>query len=174
MNGKIILSLAVSLDGYIASEDGTFDWIVGDGDNTLDTETKTDFNEFLENIDIVVMGGECYRQGFSKDYPNKTVYVATSKIEEDRDNIKFISGDIVEVLTKAKEKGEKIFLFGGGRTIAPFIQADVIDEYMVGIIPTILGSGRKLFLENNPAIPLHLDRYTVADGAMVMYYSKRK
>ena len=35
MNGKIILNLAVSLDGYIANKDGGYDWIVGDGENIL-------------------------------------------------------------------------------------------------------------------------------------------
>ena len=38
MNGKIILNLAVSLDGYIADKDGGYDWIVGDGNSTLNTE----------------------------------------------------------------------------------------------------------------------------------------
>ncbi|MBM6861247.1 dihydrofolate reductase family protein, partial [Clostridium saudiense] len=31
MSRKIVLNLAISLDGYIASEDGSFEWIVGDG-----------------------------------------------------------------------------------------------------------------------------------------------
>lgn len=56
MKRKIILNLAISLDGYIASEDGGYDWIVGHGDNTLNTENKFDFDKFLEGIDIVVMG----------------------------------------------------------------------------------------------------------------------
>ncbi|MEG2786621.1 MAG: dihydrofolate reductase family protein, partial [Romboutsia sp.] len=43
MDRKIILNLAISIDGYIASEDGSFDWIVGDGDDTLNTDKKWDF-----------------------------------------------------------------------------------------------------------------------------------
>ncbi len=173
MSGKIILSLAVSLDGYIASDDGSFDWIVGDGDNTLNTKETHDFPKFLEGIDIVVMGGDCYRQGFAKDYPSKIVYIATTQEETNRDNLRFVKDDIVSLLQKEKEKGKNVFLFGGGKTIDPFIKANAIDQYDVAIIPTILGSGRKLFLENNPQIPLHLDRYTVTDGTIVMTYSKR-
>lgn len=56
MSKKIILNLAISIDGYIASEDGGFEWIVGDGDKSLDTEKKWDFNGFLDTIDVVVMG----------------------------------------------------------------------------------------------------------------------
>ncbi len=163
----------MSLDGYIASEDGGFDWIVGDGDSKLNTKETNDFAKFLEGVDIVVMGGDCYRQGFSKDYSTKTVYVATSQQEQDHDNLRFISGDIVSILEKEKAEGKNIFLFGGGRMIDPFIKADAIDEYVVGIIPTILGSGRKLFLENNPNILLHFDSYNITDGVMVMTYSKR-
>ncbi|MEF9992595.1 MAG: dihydrofolate reductase, partial [Peptostreptococcaceae bacterium] len=54
MSRKIILNLAISIDGYIASEDGGFDWIVGDGDVILDTHNKWDFGKFLDDIDIVV------------------------------------------------------------------------------------------------------------------------
>ena len=78
MNGKIILNLAISLDGYIADEDGGFDWIVGDGSPTLNTENKIDFPKFLEDIDVVVMGRNCYDQNFHKDYKDKDVYIATS------------------------------------------------------------------------------------------------
>lgn len=79
MNGKIILNLAISLDGYIADENGGFDWIVGDGNNTLNTKNKWDYSEFLGDIDIVVMGKNCYDQGFHNDYKDKEVYIATSK-----------------------------------------------------------------------------------------------
>ena len=71
MNGKIILNLAISLDGYIADENGGFDWIIGDGNNTLNTDEKWDYDKFLEDIDVVVMGKNCYDQGFHKDFVEK-------------------------------------------------------------------------------------------------------
>lgn len=174
MSRKIILNLAISLDGYIASEDGGFDWIVGDGDNTLDTEKKWDYANFLEDIDIVVMGKNCYDQNFHNDFKDKKVYVATSKPIENHENIHFISGDIVNIILDEREKeGKDIFLFGGGVLVDSFIKADVIDEFIVGIIPIILGKGRPLFLENNPNINLHLDEYIVNEGIVIMKYSKR-
>lgn len=48
MKSKIILNLAMSIDGYIASETGGYDWIVGDGNNALNTEKKIDSKDFLE------------------------------------------------------------------------------------------------------------------------------
>lgn len=46
MNRKIVLNLAISLDGYIASEDGGYDWIVGDGSDKLDTKDKKEDRYF--------------------------------------------------------------------------------------------------------------------------------
>ncbi|MGL5616475.1 MAG: dihydrofolate reductase family protein [Sarcina sp.] len=174
MNGKIILNLAISLDGYIADEDGGFEWIVGDGNDTLDTEEKWDYPEFLETIDVVVMGKNCYDQEFHKDFKDKPVYIATSKELTDYENYHFINGDIVNIINDLKKQGKNIFLFGGGYLIDPFIKAEVIDEYVIGIIPAILGKGRKLFLDNNPKIDLELNYYSVENGIVVMKYSKRE
>ncbi len=174
MSRKIILNLAMSIDGYIASEDGGFDWIVGDGDDKLDTKNKWDFNEFLKNIDIVVMGKKCYDQNFHKDFKDKKVYVATSCSLKNHDNVYFINDDIVKTIeAERKNEGKDIFLFGGGVLIDSFLKADIIDEYIIGIIPTVLGEGRPLFLGNNPKIDLHLDEYFTESGIVILRYSKR-
>ena len=174
MTGKIILNLAVSLDGYIADLDGGYDWIVGDGNSTLNTENKWSHDKFLENIDVVVMGKKCFDQDMHKEYQDKEVYIATSKEIEDFENYHFINGDIVKEIEKLKNKGKNIYLFGGGILIDSFVKADVIDEYVIGIIPTILGKGIKLFYDNNTKIDLKLEYYAVEDGIVIMKYSKRK
>ncbi|WP_297520345.1 dihydrofolate reductase family protein [uncultured Clostridium sp.] len=174
MERKIVLNLAMSLDGYIADENGGFDWLVGDGSSEVDTLEKWDFKGFTDSVDVVVMGRQCYEQGMANDYADKIVYVATSKDLKDHDNIKFMSGDIVSVILDEKKKeGKDIFLFGGGVVIDPFIKADVIDEYIIGYVPTILGSGRKLFLDNNPKIDLKLTETLVNDGIIISRYEKR-
>ncbi len=71
MKRKIILNLAMSIDGYIASKDGGFDWIVGDGDEKLDTRDKWDYDKFLNDVDTVVMGKNCYDQSFHNDFADK-------------------------------------------------------------------------------------------------------
>ncbi|MGB3367171.1 MAG: dihydrofolate reductase family protein, partial [Acidaminobacteraceae bacterium] len=67
-----------------------------------------------------------------------------------------------------------IWLYGGGVVIDAFVKADIIDEYIVGIIPTVLGSGRKLFLEGNPTIKLHLKESIIDSGIVILTYTKRK
>ena len=173
MDGKIILNLAVSLDGYIADNHGGYEWIVGDGNSTLETENKWCHNKFLEDIDVVVMGKKCFDQGMHKDFSDKEVYIATSNKLEDFENYHFINDDIVEEIEKLKNKGKNIYLFGGGILIDSFIKANVIDEYIIGVIPTILGKGIKLFHEANTKIELNLEYYAVEDGIVIMKYSKR-
>lgn len=173
MSGKIILNLAISLDGYIADENGGYGWIIGDGNSTLNTENKWDYNKFLDGIDVVVMGRNCYDQNMHKDFQGKEIYIASSEKIDDYKNYHFISGNICESISKLKNEGKSIFLFGGGILVDNFVKDDIIDEYVIGIIPTILGKGRKLFFENNPKIDLTLEYYSVEDGVIVMKYSKR-
>lgn len=163
----------MSLDGYIADENGDYDWIVGDGNHNLDTENKWDYRKFLQNIDIVVMGKNCYNQEFYKDFSDKTVLVATSKIMEDNDCITFIKGDICAYVLDEKAKdGKDIFLFGGGVLCDAFIKSDYIDEYIIGIIPVILGKGIPLFLGNNPKIKLQLKEQYMEEGIVVLHYTR--
>ncbi len=173
-SGKIILNLAMSIDGFISDDSGGFEWIKGQGDKGVDTEEKFDFADFLSGIDIVVMGKNCYDQGFANDYSNKTVCVVTSKDLPDTDSVKHVKpNDVVHYIKKQKSLGKSVFLFGGGVTIDPFIKANAIDEYIVGVIPVLLGRGRRLFFENNPTIKLSLKQYTVDDGVIILKYTKR-
>jgi len=56
MGGKVLLNIAMSLDGYIATEKGDFDWIHGQGDNILNTANTFEFQDLLKSIKVVAMG----------------------------------------------------------------------------------------------------------------------
>lgn len=175
---KIILNLAISLDGYICGSDGAIDWIVGDGDKKGDTDTQFDFSAFLNSIDTIVMGKKGYEDapdGSLDAYLSHKIYVASNEeLENAGDNIEIINGDVVSQIESVREQlGKDIWIYGGAGLADYFIKADVIDEYIIGVIPTILGSGRKLFLENNPTIKLHLNETTVQKGIIILKYSKR-
>lgn len=178
MKRKIILNLAMSIDGYICDEDGGFEWIVGEGDKSKDSEYQFDFSKFLDTCDTIVMGRSSYEDipgEIFEEYSNKKIYVATNQdIKINRKNVEIINGDIVEKILKLKEKeGKNIWIYGGAILADAFIKADVIDEYIFGFIPCILGRGRKLFLENNPTINLHLENYSFSDGIAIITYTKR-
>lgn len=174
MTGKIVLSLAMSLDGYIVDENGKFDWIVGQGDKSLDTKNQIDMSVMFDKYDVVVMGRTSFDEfGGDEIYKNKDLVVATHKKLETKDNVTFVSDSLVPYVESLKEQGKTIWLFGGSSLTDNFIKEDAVDEYEVAVVPIILGNGTKLFFDNNPRLKLHLDKYVVADGIVILNYSKR-
>lgn len=174
---KLILNLAISLDGFISDNNGGFQWIVGHNDNSNDTKEVFDFSEFMNGIDTIVMGSKAYEDVVLTNldtYKDKKIIVATSRDLEKRENVEFISGDICgKILDLKKEEGDNIWLYGGAILTDAFIKANIVDEYIIGIIPTILGDGRLLFKGDNRQIDLHLDQATVNNGIVMLVYSKR-
>jgi dihydrofolate reductase len=174
---KIILNLAISLDGYICDKNGGFDWIVGHGEDNKNATEAYDFDKFLDGVDTLVMGSVAYEDvvlsGLTT-FDDKEVIVATHKALEARGNAKFISGDICSRILELKEvEGKNIWLFGGAGLTDSFIRENIVDEYVVAIIPTILGNGRSLFKGDYRKVDLHLDEYSINDGIAVLTYSKR-
>ena len=175
---KIILNLAISIDGMIADVDGGFSWIKGQDDKSIDTIKQFDFSRFSNSCDTIVMGRKAYDDcGIEniEDFENKMFYVATTHDRQDSENVKFIKGDIVKLIVQLQQlEGKNIWLFGGSGLTDAFVQANVIDEYIVGIIPTIRGTGTKLFADIYPVINLDLKQFTVNDGIVILEYVKRK
>ena len=177
---KIILNLAVSLDWYICDENGGFKWIVGDWDTSLDSKEQIDFFEFIKTIDTIVMWREAYNdcptETMDSIFKNKKKYIVThSNIENSWDDVEIINWDIVkQILEVQKQDWKNIYIYGWAKMVDAFIKADVIDEYIIGIIPTILWKGRTLFLENNPTIKLHLLEKSIKEGVVLLRYEKRK
>lgn len=171
---RIIMNLAMSLDGFIANEDGSFEWIKGYEDNSLDTDNQYNYELLLEEIDIVVMGKRCYEQDMHLEFEDKTVYVATHSTISDYDNIKFCGTDIVDVIKKEQlNPGGDILLFGGGQLINTFLKAECIDEYIIGLIPIILGEGRPLFYGGHSPVELDLVEYIIDKGIVILRYVNR-
>lgn len=174
MKRKVILNLAVSLDGYIATDEGGYEWIKGDGSHELDTERAFDFEGFLETVDTMIMGRKSYDDCPLDPFSDKEILIVSRRDYQDFENVKFINDDIIAyVKDMLNKEGKNIYLFGGGELIDHFIKAEIIDEYVIAIIPVILGKGRKLFLENNPMIPLKLYDYNVGEGVVALHYRLR-
>lgn len=174
---KIILNLAMSLDWFIANPDGAYDWIVGDWDSSQNTEKQFNFNVFLESVDTVVMWKKAYDdcdKETLKMLADKTIYVAShSNIKDKSDNTISINWNISQqIQSLQKSDGKDIYLWWGAYLADDFIKSDIIDEYIIGIIPTILGKWRPLFLENNPTIQLNLTETTVSEWIVILKYKK--
>jgi dihydrofolate reductase len=171
MDKKIILYIAISLDGFIAKEDGNLDWLTGYENSGEDYG----FKELYNRIGTILVGGTTYRQ-IEDPYKGKQAYVFTRKEPKQKaDNIHFVSGDVKEVFNNLKlGNNRNIWLVGGADLVNQFLNANLIDEYIITIIPTLLGKGISLFQGRNPEINLELLNVKSYDSGLVqLHYVKR-
>ena len=137
---KIMVYIASSLDGFIAREDGSIDWLPEPSESGYDT--------FYRSIDTVIMGRTTYEQVLTfgeYQYKDKKSFVFSKTRKNNDDNVKFIS-DVENFVKKGfPGAGENIWLVGGAKLIASFLKQGVIDEIIITKIPVILGKGIPLF-----------------------------
>lgn len=144
---KVKLYIAASIDGYIARPDGDIEWLTG-----FPNPSKTDYGykDFFASVDTVIMGGRTYRDVLAMDviwpYKNKETYVVTHHPQKSKENIRFISENVVETISELRKKdGKDIWLVGGGQLLSLLLSADLVDEMQVTYIPVILSNGIPLF-----------------------------
>lgn len=141
-------NVASTLDGFIASFDGTTDWIVDD--------PAIDFTTLYASFSTFVMGRKTWEtllaygdQNPLREKPRDAIVVfsRTMSPEQHRD-ITVISGDIVEymeALKKCDEDGTKdIWLYGGGQVASCLLDARLVDTVEVAIMPVLIGDGIRL------------------------------
>lgn len=172
---KIILFIAMTLDGYIARKNGDIDWlqdaeIQGEGDNG--------YSDFYQTIDTVLMGKKTYEHVMSLvdvyPYPDKKSYVFSRSKQKSGPFIEFIDEDIKHFIQKLKQqKGENIWLVGGGELVDSFLRKKLVDEMIITVIPILLGGGIPLFQHPIPENKLDL-KGTVQYGDFVqLHYGLR-
>jgi dihydrofolate reductase len=167
LNRKIKLFIAASLDGYIAKEDGSVDWLPQSGDSGYDN--------FYRSIDVVLMGKKTYEQilTFGKfPYKDKTSYVFTRKPNQKKkdENVEFTSE--VEEFTKklVLSSGKNIWLVGGSDIISTFLNLKCVDEIILTVIPVVLGKGIPLFKNIKEEVKLELIKTTEYDELVELSY----
>ncbi|MFR3216388.1 MAG: dihydrofolate reductase family protein [Dysgonomonas mossii] len=148
---KIKLYIATSIDGYIARQDGNLDWLMK---YPINSKTNYGYDCFYESVDTVIMGGQTYRDIVCMDviwpYKDKATYVITRNPGVVKDNIRFMTEDILKTIDVLREeKGKDIWLVGGGKLVAMLLNNDMIDEMIITVVPVILGSGIPLFPESS-------------------------
>jgi len=136
---KIILSVAVSLDGFIEGPNGEYDW--------CPPPSKKEMNNFLSGIDIIFMGRKSYEMAGEFMVPEKLTYVFSNKLKQVKGkNVKLLSDDVLkQVEVIRKQKGKDIWLWGGANLTTTFINQNLVDEMWLGIVPIVLGKGNPLF-----------------------------
>lgn len=171
---KVVLYIAMSLDGYIADREGKVDWLVGSGDEeNIDT-----YSAFIQGIDTVVMGWKTYHQIVTELSPDEwvyqglTSYVITHRELPSTEEVRFVEESPCELVKRLKDTpGKGIWICGGGSIIQPLVRNKLIDEYHITVIPTILGSGTRLFGETTEETRLKLLRTQSYNGITELIYT---
>lgn len=171
---KVVLYIAMSLDGYIADKRGKVDWLHGHGSDAENIDT---YSDFIKNVDTVVMGWNTYRQVAEElslhdwVYKDLTSYVITHRPMRSTDNIKFVRESPCAVVRRLKQmSGNEIWICGGADIIYPLMQNGVIDIYHISVIPTVLGLGIRLFGNLEKEIPLKLVHTQIYNGITELEY----
>ena len=175
MRRKVIVYIATSLDGYIATEDVSLDWLFkveGEGDNG--------YSEFYDTIDTIVLGRRTYdwimnHENENFPYENKKCYVFTKSLHEANNNIEYVNGNIVEFIDILKGvEGKNIWIVGGGDLISYFVKENLVDEFIITIAPTIIGEGIPLFNKRTTEIELELKSIRRFNQFVELHYIKRQ
>lgn len=174
---KVSLFIAMSLDGFIADSNGGVDWLSGQGD---DAETVDVYAEFAKTIDTVLMGRNTYHQIVTELSPGQwvyddfTTYVITHRGQPSSEKIRFVDTDPVDLVKRLKaERGKDIWICGGANLVQQMVSADLIDLYYITVIPTLLGSGVRLFGGAEGEIKLRLLKTQSYNGMTDLIYTRR-
>ena len=168
---NLTLYIAMSLDGFIAREDNSLDWLfrtAGEGDSG--------YSDFYKTVDTILMGRKTYEQILILEngkfpYKNKKCYVFTRQYNENNENVEFINDNIIDFVSKIKnEEGKRVWLVGGGELLHEFLKYKLVDELIIQIAPIIIGKGIRLFKEDNLEIELILKETKSVNNFSQLYY----
>ncbi|HEL2383581.1 TPA: dihydrofolate reductase [Streptococcus suis] len=174
---RLVLNIAMSLDGFIARTDGSYDWIEGHGSRQYDTSLQFDNAGFFASCDTVIMGRKSLEDcplEMIEGYQEKQFIIASRNAHTDYDNVRFVKDIVPEIERLRSSEGGDIWLFGGASLVQTCLKAGVVDHLIVGIIPTILGDGIALFDRLPKEQKLILVESTVSDGIAMLRYDIRK
>ena len=170
---KVILGLAVSLDGFIEGPNGEYDWCFTDQDYGL--------KEFFRRIDSVFVGRKSYEMSLGMDggisgFPKLKEYVFSTTLNNTKEGVIIVRGNTLEEVTKIKnEPGKDIWLFGGADLTASLMTLGLVDEIGLAVHPILLGSGKPLFKNVKERVHLNLiDTKTYSTGLVYLTYLVEK
>lgn len=173
MKRKLIVYIATSLDGYIAKGDDDLSFL------SIVERPGEDYGyeRFINTIDTVIVGRKTYdwvmKQVPVFPHANRKTYVVTRSPRPNQDNLLFYSGDLTDLIKQLKsETGKNIFVDGGAEVINNLIKNNLIDEYIISVVPVILGSGVRLFQHGLPEYRLELVNVQKFDSGLVQSHYK--
>jgi dihydrofolate reductase len=185
---KLIVSMNLSLDGYLSGPGGELDWHF----NIWNEEMGQKILELLEKTDTIILGRLTYEvmakywtvkpleQNFPRqdlaiadkmNHYSKVVFSKTKK-ESLWNHSTFVTGIPQEEINLLKrQKGKDMILYGSGSLVSTLIRSGIVDEYHLWIHPVILGSGNPIFKDMQKPMKLILkESVRFESGVVANYY----
>lgn len=146
---------ASSLDGFIATEDDSLDWLfpLGDMENSS-------YPQFIEKVGALAMGSTTYQwmirnsEAVIESVGSAWPYTQPTWVFTSRDlpliegaNVRFVNGDVrpVHAAMRAAAVDKNLWIVGGGELVGQFYDAGLLDEMIIQIGSVTLGKGKQVF-----------------------------
>lgn len=174
---KISLFIATSLDGYIAKPNDDLSFL-----KLVEKEGEDyGYEQFTDTIDTLIIGRKTYdyviKEIGSSHYDNgqRDVYVITRTQRPSAGRTTFYTGKLTDLVKQLKsENGKNIYCDGGAEVINELLKNDLIDEFIISIIPVLLGNGTRLFKDGRPEQLLEFVTAKTFDTGLIQLHYKRK
>ena len=176
---KIIVYIATSADGYIARPDGDVEWL-----NRLPPTADHGMTEFYPTIDTILWGRKTCdmalafqekgvaEAAFDTNMKNY-VFTHTPPPSAPPKGVEFVNEPIKKFASRLRaKKGKDIWIMGGAGIIASFLDEGEVDEFILSVVPVLIGEGIPLLAPRHRTVPLKLLASTkFADGVVKLHYS---
>jgi dihydrofolate reductase len=168
---KLILSVAITLDGFIEGLHGEYDWCFTDQDYGL--------SDLLNRVDSAFLGRKTYEltqkmnSNDSSGLPDLKQYIFSTTLENVREGEALIKNNFKKEVEDIKnQNGKDIWLFGGAKLAASMLNLCLVDEISLAVHPIILGQGKPLFSNIDPKIKLSLiNTQSYSTGLVTLNYN---
>jgi dihydrofolate reductase len=174
---KLSLFIASSLDGYIAKPNDDLSFL------KLVEKDGEDYGyaRFTSTIDTIIIGRKTYDYVLKEIGPShydngeRDVYVITRTETPSVGKIKFYTGELTELVHRLKsQNGKDLYCDGGAEIINELLRNDLIDEFIISVVPILLGDGTRLFKDGRPEQTLEFVISKTFDTGLTQLHYKRK
>lgn len=172
---KLVYDVAMTLDGYIAHEDGSVDGFAMEG------EFVADYRARLETYDTVVMGRSTYTAGYAyglppgqRAYPHMAHYIFSKTLRFGPEAaVDVVTDEAATTVARLKgESGGTIYLCGGGAFAGHLLDHGLIDEVLIKLNPIVIGRGIPLFGGIARRVPLRrVASKSYDSGVTLLHYA---
>lgn len=174
---KLSLFIATSLDGYIAKPNDDLSFL-----KLVEKEGEDyGYTTFTDTIDTIILGRKTYdyvlKEIGSSHYDNgkRNVFVITRTEKPSVGKTTFYTGNLTELVQRLKsESGKNIYCDGGAEIVNELLRNDLIDEFIISIIPVLVGNGTRLFKDGRPEQTLEFITAKTFDTGLTQLHYKRK